>query len=309
MHSLTVSRTELHEEDREKVNELFGQQEKNGSHTLESMRLYYDHLIGLTAVAENVECAETDRIPHLKGFWLSPINAKRDKLIVYIHGGAYMLGSAKAYCGPASQLASRTGCVTFVPDYPLAPENPFPAAPKGIADTLNQLIDEGFSNIALAGDSAGGALALAALQNDRIRRFTRSVVSYSPWLDLTFKGESFQSGAVSDPVFEPDMLFNAAEAYLQKDNPESVLASPLYYDYQQLPPLLIQVGTRELLLDDSERFAYKMASKGCKTTLEIYEGMYHVFQNNLALRATDKALSSAASHISHNWSQSIHGFS
>ncbi|MBN3162771.1 alpha/beta hydrolase fold domain-containing protein [Pectobacterium brasiliense] len=301
MSKLTISKTELHEEDSLLINQLFQQGGEQGEPTLDSMRDYYDHLIGQTPVAQGVSSVEINRSTALRGYWLTPENAKLDKLIVYIHGGAYMLGSAKAYQGPASQLASRTNCMTFVPDYPLAPENPFPAAPKMIEDALCQLIDEGYSEIALAGDSAGGALALAALQNARIRSITRSVVTYSPWLDLAFTGSSFESSSMFDPIFEPDMLINAAKTYLQKGNPESALASPLYYNYQQLPPLLIQVGTRELLLDDSGRFAYTMAAKECLTTLEVYEGMYHVFQNNLALHAAEKALSSAANHISANW--------
>lgn len=306
MHNLNVSRFALHEDDRKKLNQLFGQQEKTENHTLASMRLYYDHLIESTPVASGIVCEEIERNTSLKGFWLSPINAKRGKLIVYIHGGAYLLGSAKAYCGPASQLAARTGCLTFVPDYPLAPENPFPAAPESIENALIQLINEGYGDIALAGDSAGGALALAALQNPRIFHVTRSVVTYSPWVDLAFRGDSFMSGVVSDPVFEPGILLNAAENYLKKSHPESALASPLYHDYKQLPPLLIQVGTREILMDDAVRLATKAAATDCRTVLEIYEGMYHVFQNNLSLYAAQSALVSAASHISANWNETTH---
>ena len=178
-----------------------------------------------------------------------------------------MLGSAEAYRGLVSQIVVRVGVAAFVFDYPLAPETPFPAAYNKGLTVLQWLKTQNFSQIALIGDSAGGGLALATLaatQSEFIQTAdspnlypppVSAVVVFSPWTDLALTGPSFTSPDMRDPIFKPERIARAAAAYLGNVDPKDGRASPLYRIPDILPPLLIQVGTEELLLDDARRYA------------------------------------------------------
>ncbi len=267
-----------------------------------STRDAYDAMTAQTPIADGVELEAVDR-DGVQGWWVRPAKAPEDRAILFLHGGAYMLGSAKAYRGLASQVAIRTGVAVFLPDYPLAPEHPFPAAPDTVIAARRWLARQGVAEVALAGDSAGGALALVALgQQDGTLPAVASVVLFSPWLDLAFTGPSFTSPDIHDPIFQPQLLEGAAAAYLGGADPKEGRASPLYAVPETLPPIAIQVGADELLLDDATRYAAAAAEKGGEVRLDIFEGLHHVFQRSAAeLPSAARALDDAAEFISKRW--------
>ena len=267
-----------------------------------SMRDAYDAMTAQTPIAAGVTMEMVDDA-ELRGWWVRPIDAPTDRAILFIHGGAYMLGSAKAYRGFASQIAVRTGVATFVIDYPLAPEHPFPAAPDALAKAGRWLQSQGIRQMALVGDSAGGALSLAAL-GDEASGFpsVSSVVVFSPWTDLTLSGPSLLDPDTCDPIFKPAMLTAAVEKYLAGADPMDGRASPLFAIPEKLPPLAIQVGTDELLLDDARRYAAAAAAQGGEVRLDIHEGLHHVFQRSTEeLPSARNALDAAARFLSDHW--------
>ncbi|MBK0093203.1 alpha/beta hydrolase [Erwinia sp. S59] len=275
------------------VQQSLAEQQTHRANFTGSMRAYYDEMTAETPLAAGVRSEQASD----SGWWLHPQETRTEQVIVFIHGGAYMLGSAQAYRGFASQLAMRTGYSTFVLDYPLAPEHPFPAAPDRVIELLKSLIDSGIEHIALVGDSAGAALSLVALQHPQLVKKIRAAVLFSPWTDLTFSGASFNDPNTRDPIFQPSILRDAAAAYLQGTSAEDHRASPLFAHYGLLPPLAIQVGTEELLLDDATRLAAQLAEHGGEVQLDIYQGMHHVFQRDIRLDAARHALDIAASFI------------
>lgn len=279
--------------DRLHVVQFLAEQQDLRNNFAGTMREFYDAMCEQTPLAEGVRCEQNDA----SGYWLHPQATRSECVIVFIHGGAYMLGSARAYRGLASQLAVRTGYSTFVLDYPLAPEHPFPAAPDKVNEVLMELINSGVNQIALVGDSAGGALSLVAMQNPQLAEKVRSAVVFSPWTDLTFSGASFNDPSMRDPIFQPSILQDAALEYLQGGMVKDERASPLFARFDTLPPLAIQVGSEELLLDDAIRFAEKAAELGGVVQLDIYEGMHHVFQRDIRLDASRHALDAAAEFI------------
>ncbi|MXP58287.1 alpha/beta hydrolase [Pantoea sp. Taur] len=285
-HSLT-------DHDRLQVQQSLAEQQAHREHFSGTMREYYDEMTAETPLAAVVHCEHVAD----SGWWLHPQEMRTEQVIVFIHGGVYMLGSAQAYRGFASQLAVRTGYSTFVLDYPLAPEHPFPAAPDRVIEILIGLVDSGIEHISLVGDSAGAALSLVALQHPQLVQKISAAVLFSPWTDLTFSGDSFNDPSTRDPIFQPSILRDAAAAYLQGASAEDQRASPLFAQYRQLPPLMIQVGTEELLLDDATRLAAQLAEQGGEVQLDIYQGMHHVFQRDIRLDATRHALDSAACFI------------
>jgi acetyl esterase/lipase len=267
-----------------------------------SPRETYDALIAQTPLADGIGVGAVDQ-EAVKGWWVRPKGAPQGKAVLFLHGGAYMLGSAAAYRGFASQIATRTGVATFVVDYPLAPEQPFPAAFDAALAARRWLGAQGCRQVAMVGDSAGGALALATLQEiDASLPDVPAVAVFSPWLDLAFTGRSFNDPKTRDLIFQPHILTDAAAAYLNGADPRDRRASPLYALPARLPPLAIQVGADELLLDDAIRYANAAAKKGGEVRLDIYEGLHHVFQSSTReLASARRALDDVADFVSGHW--------
>jgi monoterpene epsilon-lactone hydrolase len=269
-----------------------------------NQRETYDTLIATTPIADGVtlETIDTDGV---SGWWVRPTGAPEDRAILFLHGGAYLLGSATAYRGLASQVAVRTGVATFVADYPLAPEHVFPAAPEAAASLRRWLGRQGqsVSQVALVGDSAGGGLALSVLGDATATTPAIAAVAvFSPWLDLALTGASFASPDIHDPIFQPEMLAGPASAYLAGADPKDGRASPLYAVPDVLPPLLIQVGGDEILLDDARRYAQAAADKGGEVRLDIFEGLHHVFQGATRdLPSARSALDTVAAFLNRHW--------
>jgi acetyl esterase/lipase len=214
-----------------------------------------------------------------------------------------MLGSAHGYRGFASQVAVRAGVATFVLDYPLAPAHPFPAAVDAALAARCWLAAQGIAELALIGDSAGGALAFTCLGGDSTPPIASAVV-LSPWVDLSLSGASMTDPATHDPVFQQAVLARAAATYLHGADARDGRASPLFAVPEKLPPLAIQVGTDELLLDDARRYATAAVAGGGVVHLDIYEGLHHVFQRStIELASARQALDAAARFIGTHWTE------
>lgn len=261
----------------------------------------YDRFVAATPVAADVAVQHVSTEPG-PGIWVRPVGALPDRAVLFLHGGGYGLGSAPAYAGLVSQIATRTGVATFALDYPLAPESQLPEALDVAVATLTRLCRD-HAAVAIAGDSAGGGLSLAlAAQAGREGIDVAALVVFSPWTDLSLSGASVRAHAVGDPLLDPAYLRSSAAAYLGSAATDDPRASPLFGTPDGLPPLLIQVGADEILLDDSRRFADAVERAGGSVALEVWQGMHHVFQMNVvqlagARRALDRAGAFLSSHL------------
>jgi len=257
----------------------------------------YDRFISATPAAAAVDVQRGD-----SGIWVRPDGASSENALLFVHGGGYGLGRPAAYVGLVSHLAAHAGVPAFVLDYPLAPEAKLPEALNVAVDTLEQLCDE-HRAVVVAGDSAGGGLALAAItQGCRQGLDVAAAAVFSPWTDLSLSGPSVRENAIGDPLLDPAYLRASAESYLGSADPEDPRASPLHDVSGELPPLLIQVGSDEILLDDSRRYAAAVSEADGTVRLEIWQGMHHVFQLNIeqvasARRALKGAGEFLAAHL------------
>ncbi len=227
------------------------------------------------------------------GAWIAPPDAGSG-VMLYLHGGAYTLGSVHLHRELLSRLAHASHARVLGINYRLAPEHPYPAALEDATAAYGWLRNIGVppSHTIIAGDSAGGGLTLATLitLRDAGNALPAGAVCLSPWTDLTLSGDSVQSKAKSDPMLHADHLRQCARDYAGAQPLTLPLISPLYADLAGLPPLLIQVGTDEILLDDTTRLADQARAAGVDVTLEIWDDMFHVFQMLGFLKETKKAL-------------------
>ncbi|NLS00489.1 alpha/beta hydrolase [Rhizobium sp. P38BS-XIX] len=260
----------------------------------------YDTFVSATPIAVGVsfEPVITEAV---HGWWVRPESSQTGSALLFLHGGGYVQGRAKAYRGLVSQIVARTQIPALVIDYPLAPEATLPAAPHAALAAWNWLLSQGFERVAVVGDSAGGGLSLVTIaslsQRDGGIKPLCGVV-FSPWTDLAFTGRSMTDPDVVDPLIGYDYLQDCATKYVGTMSPDSPLASPLHGDLGGLPPILIQVGTDEKLLDDSRQYEDRAAAAGVPVRLEIWEGMHHVFQLDIAhLESSRLALDRAAAFL------------
>jgi acetyl esterase/lipase len=228
--------------------------------------------------------------------------ADPERVIFYLHGGAYAIGTAASSVGLASDLARRAGTLLVSVDYRLAPEHPHPAAIDDAVAAYRGLLASGVapSAIAIAGESAGAGVAaatLVALKHVGLPQPSAAVLM-SPWADLSLSGESIGSKAAIDPALTPEGLRRRAADYLPDGGPTGELASPIFADLTGLPPLLIQAGSHEILLDDATRLAARAATADVAVRLEVTPGAPHVFQGFAAmLDEGDAALTSAGEFL------------
>ncbi len=208
----------------------------------------------------------------------------KEKIILQLHGGGYigaMRNVYRVFAGLYNEVSR--GMSVLTPDYRVAPEDPYPAALLDAYAAYCFLLEEGWfaDQIILAGDSAGGGLAMALCHylRDRGMQMPCGIVAMSPWTDLTASGESYDTNYERDPLFgntRDSMLYN--KDYVGENDPMNVYISPLFGDFREFPPMLIQVGSYEMLLSDSMSVAAKAREQGVKVRLSIYDGMFHVFQ-------------------------------
>lgn len=225
---------------------------------------------------------------------LEPLEEKSGKVILQLHGGGYVAAMKNAYRSFAalySEIGKGGSVLTL--DYRVAPENPYPAALEDAVTAYHWLIEQGYreEDIVVAGDSAGGGLALSLclwLKNHG-EKLPAGIIAMSPWTDLTISGESVETNFEKDPLFgktRDSLLYN--KDYLGDNDPTNEYISPLFGNYEGFPPMLIQVGSYEMLLSDSERVADKAKEAGVKVKLSVYEGMFHVFQMAMLLMPESK---------------------
>ena len=213
--------------------------------------------------------------------WSVADGAAEDKVILYLHGGGYVMGSAGSHRDVTGRLSKASGARVLSLNYRLAPEHPFPAPVDDATVAYRWLLSQGInpSNIAIAGDSAGGGLALATLLalRDAGDPLPAAGVGISPWVDMEGTGESMTTRAAVDPVVQKEGLLDMAKLYLGDTDPKNPLAAPLHANLSGLPPLLIHVGDAETLLDDSIRITERARKAGVDVTLKIWDEMPHVW--------------------------------
>ncbi|MGO4592259.1 alpha/beta hydrolase [Leifsonia sp. 2TAF2] len=231
-------------------------------------------------------------------YWLEAPEVDAGRILLFLHGGGFQLGSLASDGELAARIGRASGMRVLFLVYRLAPEHPFPAALDDVRAAYSWLLSEEHvapSSLALAGDSAGGGLAVSLLvaSRDASVPLPAAALLMSPTVDLTSSGDSMTERVEQDPISTPELLRSLASDYLAGADPRSPLASPLFAPLAGLPPLLIQVGTADLLLSDAERLAQAASTAGVDVQLEVGEGLPHVYQLNSgtpeAAEAVDRA--------------------
>lgn len=214
--------------------------------------------------------------------WVCATGSRDERTLLYLHGGGYCIGSITTHRQLATDLSRAAAARVLLLDYRLAPEHPFPAAVDDAVAAYRFLLGLGVApqTAAIAGDSAGGGLTVATLLALREAGLPLPAagICLSPWLDLSLCGPSIEGKAAVDPMVQRESLQRMADAYLGGSDARTPLASPLFGDLRGLPPLLVQVGTAEVLLDDATRFAERARAAGVAVQLEVWDDMVHVWQ-------------------------------
>jgi acetyl esterase/lipase len=248
--------------------------------SIEEMRQGFE-LLGQKFAASASVRTETVDANGVPAEWVTAAGTEAARTILYLHGGGYVIGSPSTHRGLAERLSKAAGARVLVIDYRLAPEHPFPAPVEDATKAYRWLLASGVaaSNIAVAGDSAGGGLTAATLiaLRDAGDALPAAGICLSPWVDMEGIGESMTLRAELDPMVQKEGLLGMAGLYLQGADPRSPLAAPLYADLHGLPPLLVQVGTSETLYDDATRLAERAKAAGVNVTLEPWDEMIHVW--------------------------------
>jgi acetyl esterase/lipase len=216
------------------------------------------------------------------GEWVEVPGVAADApVMLYLHGGGYVVCSPRTH-RPVTAFFARAGFRVFCPDYQMAPEHPFPAAVDDALSAYEGLLSRGIKpgEIVVAGDSAGGGLTLALLiaLRDRKRPLPAAAALLSPWTDLAITGETIRTNARRDAYISGPAAGKTAALYFGSADPRNPLVSPLYADLHGMPPIIIHVGQREVLRDDSTRLAERIRATGCEVVLSVWPVVPHVWQ-------------------------------
>ena len=246
---------------------------------------------------------EQGSVGGVPGLWVYPIHWQADEALLHLHAGWFSFGSAKAFRHFVAHIAARVGARAFIPDYRLAPEQPFPAAPDDVYACYLALEAAGIRRIAVTGDSAGGNLALVlaarvAGQGGSAGTSLVGVAVLSPVTDLTLSGASYETRADADPIFTRPQVTELVRTYLGNSDPIDPLASPLLGRVEGLPGVRIHVGDDEVLLDDSRRYVERAVAAGVDARLDVWTGMAHGFAGSVGrLKASAQALDALGSFL------------
>jgi acetyl esterase/lipase len=243
-------------------------------------RARYEKLAAVLGGAPDAKCEKVDA-GGVAAEWVAAPGFDAERAVLYLHGGGYAIGSINTHRRMAYDISAACGARVLVIDYRLAPEHPFPAAVDDAAKAWRWLLQQGLNprRLAIAGDSAGGGLTIATLVNLRDLKLAlpACAVAISPWVDLEGTGNSITARAAQDPMVQKDGLLWMAGMYLNGKDARTPLAAPLHADLRGLPPILVQVGSAETLLDDATRIAEKLHTAGVEVRLAVWPNMLHVF--------------------------------
>lgn len=246
--------------------------------TVQQMREDWDRLFGASAARL---ISRPDTIGGVPVAWVAGEGARDEHIFIYLHGGGYQIGSPRSHADLVARISTASGATGLIIDYRLAPEHRFPAPIDDVLAVCAALEARGgIGTISFVGDSAGGNLALASILalRERGSPLPAAIALLSPWTDLRMRGASYETRATADPIHQRKMLLNLARGYLGDADPSSPLASPIEADLSGFPPMLIQVGNREVLLSDAEALAERARRVGVEVELTVWPGMIHVFQ-------------------------------
>jgi acetyl esterase/lipase len=251
--------------------------------TLEELRERYRMLADFgPAPAELI--VERAQLGQVKGEWVRLSEEDPQRLLLYLHGGGFISGSPESHRPLIAKLCRAGNAAALSLDYRLAPEFPFPAGLRDAVDAYRFLIGKGYppESVVLAGDGAGGGLAVATLMAIRNggMPMPAALVAMSPWADLTLSGWSIMQNAESDTVLSWDLLFVSARHYLKGANPADPYASPVFGSMRDFPPIMVHAGSREILRDDASRLGELAAAANVPVSVEVYDGMQHLFQSS-----------------------------
>jgi acetyl esterase/lipase len=235
----------------------------------------------------------------ISGEWLG--GGETGRVLLYFHGGGFIAGSPQSHRPLAARLVEQSGVPAFSVKYRLAPECFFPAAVRDGIDAYRALTARGVPahNIVLAGDEAGGGLAFAvtlAIRNAGLA-LPGGVAALSPWADLSLSGWSMLTNRKNDPVLDWEFLFACARQTLRKSNPADIYASPVFAGFKDFPPVMVHAGANEVLRDDASRLGDRAAEAGLRVSVEIYDGMGHLFQADHRLAEAKASLGRLAQFI------------
>jgi epsilon-lactone hydrolase len=263
-----------------KVIDIVRSQQASGATepTIEQLRTGMEKLA--ERVTSDVHCEPTIA-GNVKAEWVVPPGADTERVLLYFHGGGYVMGSINTHRAMVARMARAARARALLIDYRLAPGHPFPAAVEDATAAYRSLLAQGCKprKIALAGDSAGGGLTLATLLalRDAQTPLPACAVPISPWTDVEGTGASVKTKASRDPMVREADLLRYGALYGGNTDLRNPLVSPLHGDYRGIPPLLIQVGEAEIILDDSTRVAERAKQAGVQMDLEVWDEMVHVW--------------------------------
>jgi len=249
---------------------------------LADLRRQYDYMSERYGQVPRDTTVERAQLGQVKGEWLRVDETEPQRLILYFHGGGYIAGSPQTHRPLVARLAKAAGAAALSLEYRLGPEFPFPSALRDAMDAYRVLTSKGFpaQSIVLAGDGSGGGLAFAtmvAIRNAGLP-MPAACVAMSPWADLTLSGWSMLAHGSSDAVLSWELLFVSARHYLNGGNPADQYASPVFASFRDFPPIMVHAGANEILRDDASRIGELAAAANVPVSVEIYDGMNHVFQ-------------------------------
>ena len=252
------------------------------STTVGDVRRHYESLAASFGALPADLIVERAQLGQVKGEWVRVSEAQTHRLLLYLHGGGFISGSPETHRALIAKLCRAGGAAALSVDYRLAPEFPFPAGLRDAVDAYRFLVAKGIppESIVLAGDGAGGGLAFATLMAIRNggMPMPAGIVALSPWADLTLSGWSIMQNADKDSLVSWDLLFVSARHYLKGGNPADPYASPVYGTMRDFPPIMVHAGSREILRDDASRLGELAAASNVPVSVEVYDGMHHLFQ-------------------------------
>jgi monoterpene epsilon-lactone hydrolase len=268
---------------------------------IEGVRARYDAMFARFGAGPEAMDFSPGKLGAIPGEWVGAVRNDPGRTILYFHGGGFVAGSPETHRALVGKLVEASGVGAFSVKYRLAPESFFPAAVRDGIDAYRALLAKGVaaSSIILAGDEAGGGLAFAvalAVRNAGLE-LPGGILALSPWADLSLSGYSILGNRKSDPLLDWDMLFLSARHYLRKSNPCDAYASPAYAAFTGFPPIMVHAGANEILRDDASKLGDRAADANVAVSVEIYDGMGHLFQLDAGRNEAKVSLSRLAQFI------------